>query len=574
MKPPVIFLSFANDQDEHLPLLDEERKAINSYLVPLANEQYFQLFSEPSSSIRDLSNYIAEFKDRVVIFHYGGHAGSSKILLQDQEASSDGLAHLLSLQKNLKLVFLNGCSTKKQVDLLFQLGIPAVIATNVPISDPGARKFADVFYKSMATQHSMEESFKLAAANYLMEKGEAVGIYRDLAGETPSQTEDIPWGLYVRKGAEEVLSWKLPRQSAASFIVRGAGMKYQPGETMNKTIVETVANAIAPFSYPIGAMIEEAKRRGREPKMRDLRAAVIDSFPTPIGTHLRKLLLSEEVNTDRLQKIVNVYSVAVELLGYVMLAQLWDEKFRKPDLNIPEEQLASLKHFFTLGEEELENFNYMHLIRTIGDIFNVNDIEPFVEEFVDLRLQFHQDSEFEKAYRFLEEMKKELRGTIAANEIESFCVQAEEQLCAIFSQLGFCAKYTLATIKTIELLKPRHAKPTYRHNLIVLDRVTASFGVLDDVLVSQDFSDNNSVVLLRDEEVVSPFINLSPFVIDENALSGQQNSKIFLFRRRENGNFHYWLADNLKDPLVIDDENYPEVRQQMEAFVRELFGSL
>lgn len=569
MKPPVFFLAFANDADDHLPLLEEERKGISNFLLPLANEQYIQLFAEPAANIQDLSNYTAEFKDRIAIFHYGGHAESNAIMLKDQEANSDGLAHLLALQSNLKLVFLNGCSTRAQVDLLLSLGIPAVIATHVPIEDQSAKAFAQVFYKSLSTQHSIEDAFKLASANFLMEKGQAAGIYRGLKLRTEGDDE-LPWGLFVNDGKEKVLDWKIPLKSAVSFIVRGAGKRYKSGTSKNRRLIETIANAIADYSVEIRIMVEEAKAKGRSPKMRDLRAAVIDSFPTPIGTHLRKLLLSEDVSTERLKLIVNVYTVATELFSFVMLAQLWDEKFKKPELVIPEAQMEFLTTYFKRKEGDIQTFNYVDIIRNVSDIFDANNIEPFLEEFGELRKEFFTDSKFRRAYRFLEEIKEELASVITADEIESFCVQAEEHLCEIFTHLGFCVKYTLATIKTIELWKTRHETPRYHHNLVVLDRITAAFGTLDEVLISPDFSDNNSVVMLRDEEIVTPFLNLSPFVLDENALTGQQNSKLFFYRLSEHNLFQFTFVDNLTDTLEVTQEQYPMILEQFESFFRNV----
>lgn len=572
MKLPVIFLAFANDQDKHLALLEEERKAITGHLIHLANEQYFQLFSESSATIADLSRYAAEFKDRVAIFHYGGHAGSSKIFLRDQAANADGLAYLLSLQPNLQLVFLNGCSTRAQVDLLLSLGIPAVVATSVPIEDNAARDFADVFYKSLATRHSIEEAFKNASANYRLKSGQGAEIFRGL-DLTPGDEDTLPWGLYAKKGKEESLDWKLPMQSASSFIVRGAGLHYQAGVTMNQKLIETIANAIAPYSEAIADMVESAKRKGREPKLRDLRAAVIDSFPTPIGTHLRKLLLSEEVNTDRLSKIVQVYNVAAEMLAFILLAQLWDEKYNSPKLNISDESFNVIKGFLELTPEDYASFSAISLIRSLADVLDANGITPFVTELSDLRKAYYADDVFQRACLFLEEMKRELAGTIGADEIESFCVQAEDHLCAVFSKIGFSAKYTLATIKTIELLKKRHEPPNYRHNLVVLDKITAAFGVLDDILISSQFSENESVILLHDEEEISPFLNLSPFIIDENALAGQQNSKIFFYRYAAKEGYNFLLIDNLKDTLVINDNTYPVIKKQMDTFRRLLLSS-
>lgn len=569
MKLPLVFLAFANDQDNHLPLLEDERKAITAELIPLASKQYFQLFTESSATTDDISRYVAEFKDRILIFHYGGHADSTKLILADQTANSNGLAQLLGLQSDLKLVFLNGCSTREQVEELFDAGIPAVIATSVPIADDSAKVFAAIFYKALATRHDLESAFKLAAADYLMKAGESVGIYRGI-GAAPDPKEGLPWGLYIQESQEVVLQWKLPIESSASIIVRGAALSYKGGQTINQKLIETIANATAPFSKNISSLIQEAREKGREPKVRDLRVAVIDSFPTPIGTHLRKLLLSEEINTTRLQKIINVYQVAGKILAFTMLSQLWDECHKNKKFKWQKDVKKEVQAYFDLEIDRESRYNYIILTKAISDLFVLNKVTPFIEEFQALQDEFYQDSQFYSAHLFLEEMKEELRSEISADEIESFCVQAEDHLCELFKHLGFSAKYTLATIKNIDLLKKRHEEPTYRHHLVVLDKITAAFGVLDEVIVSQTYTDNQSVVLLKDEEQVHPYLNLSPFIIDENALLGQNNSKLFFFRFREGGSLKYILFDNLKDELEINADKYEEVNTQFQAFLRIL----
>ncbi|PHN07530.1 CHAT domain-containing protein [Flavilitoribacter nigricans] len=567
MRPPVIFLAFANDQDAHLPLLEAERKAIKGHLIPLASQQYFQLFDESTTSREDLIRYLSEFNDRVVLFHYAGHADSDQIILTNGGADAGGVAQALALQDNLKLVFLNGCSTYEQVKALLAQGVDAVIATRVPIGDGSAMEFADVFYKSLTTQHTLEEAFRMAAANYLMEKGENVGIYRGQGLEGQEETEELPWGLYTADEAAETLSWKLPRESAASLIVRGAGFRYQTG-TVNQKIIETLANSIAPYSEAVRDLIENARRRDRSPKIRDLRVAVIDSFPTPLGTHLRKLLLSEEISTERLRRIVNVYRVSAELLAYTLLSQVWDALQENPDLRIPEDQLVHLQAFLNLDAAQAQTYDFVQLIRALGDVYETLKIPYFIKEFSDLRTAFYQDESLQKAYQFLEEMRAELRATITADEIESFCVQAEDHLCELFKHLGFSAKYKLVTIKSIEVEKRRFEPPSYRHNMVILDRITAAFGVLDEVLNFDSHTENDSVVLVPTEDTLSPFLNLSPFIVDENALLGQQNSKVFFYRYSNDGNLYYQLTDNLKDILIVGDDRYPQIKRLMDDFRR------
>ncbi len=571
MQSPVILLAFSNDNDDHLALLDAERRAISDHLVPLESQQYVQLHTEPSARIKDISKYITLFKDRISIFHYAGHAASTKIFLEEGDADAEGLANLLATQPNIKLVFLNGCSTKQQVQKLIDLGIPAVIATSVPVSDPAAKNFADTFYKALATDHNIEESFVLAASSYQMSSGTEAKIHRSLDIDVEDETTDVmPWGLYVSQNKQDVLQWKIARKSAASFIIRDAKLKYQSGASVNKKLVETIANAIMPYAETIRDLIEEAKRKRREPKMRDLRVAVIDAFPTPVGTHLRKLLQAETVNTDRLQKIVNVYSIAAQFLAYILLAQLWDEKHKNDQLTISDEHRNNLKQFLGLAPDEVNEYNYINLIRTLGEIFESNKVEPFVAEFAELRKEFYADSEFRKACSFLEELKVVLKTKVSSDEVESFCVQAEDHLCEVFKHIGFSTKYTLMTIKRIDLIKERHKTPEYLHNLVILDKLTAAFGELDDVLYSTSFTENESVILLYDEDDVSPNLNLSPFLIDENALSGQKNSKLFFYHHQQDSGVHYLLTDNLKDTMVVNQTRYGQIKDLFDRFYREV----
>ena len=89
MKLPVIFLAFANSAEDPLDLLDEERKAICDALIPLESQQYFQLYREPTADVADIIQYLTVFKDRVELFHYGGHANSDQLIMADNAAHAD-----------------------------------------------------------------------------------------------------------------------------------------------------------------------------------------------------------------------------------------------------------------------------------------------------------------------------------------------------------------------------------------------------------------------------------------------------------------------------------------------------
>ncbi len=251
MELPVIFLAFANTTEDSLGLLDEERKAICDELIPLESEQYFQLYREPTADTNDIVHYLTEFKDRVVLFHYGGHASSESLLLLDQEAHADGIAELLAQQDNIKVVFLNGCSTEGQVELLLKLGIPAIIATSVPVNDKRAMEFATVFYTAMANHFTLQEAFETAAAAAKTKDGSEVKIYRGLAHREAAKIKNdkLPWGLYISENKQEILTWKLPSKSHKNIVIEDTIAVATPENIpVNVYLTQTLFEAFSPYN--------------------------------------------------------------------------------------------------------------------------------------------------------------------------------------------------------------------------------------------------------------------------------------------------------------------------------------
>ncbi len=163
----------------------------------------------------------------IVLFHYGGHAEGGGLLLNTSTgntsmASATGLARLLGKIASLQLVFLNGCSTREQVQLLLENRVRAVIATSAPVDDRMAGDFADRFYKNLAAGESIGDAFGQARdfvrSKYDHEVQEA-RTFRSLDFGAMETAQELPWGLYLNSGAESVLDWRLPttRENKSSF---------------------------------------------------------------------------------------------------------------------------------------------------------------------------------------------------------------------------------------------------------------------------------------------------------------------------------------------------------------------
>ena len=206
-KLPYLYFAFAHDPEDPLPNLRQEGEQLYQMLLQRKQHGHFDIHRDEFAAIEVISKNLRTFKDQVIVFHYGGHAASKSLFLNDQEANADGIAELLGHQKNLKLVFLNGCSTQAQVEYLKLLGIPAVIATSRPIKDILATKFAGEFYDALVKNFTLKEAFDLAAS-CLKAAQVPVSCIRGIKLEREVGTDT--WILSVADEAH--YSWKLPRE--------------------------------------------------------------------------------------------------------------------------------------------------------------------------------------------------------------------------------------------------------------------------------------------------------------------------------------------------------------------------
>ncbi|MCB9292221.1 MAG: CHAT domain-containing protein [Lewinellaceae bacterium] len=215
---PLIFLAFANSPGEaYLRQLKRESAVLRDLFLPLAQRGQIELLREESIENKDLPKLLSQYRGRLSVFHYGGHAGGSQLSLEDGYGYVTGLAEMLGLQTGLRLLFLNGCSTQAQARPYLEAGIPVVLATTRSIPDEEATWFAEHFYHALVNGHSIEEAFrtgsgalKARSADLATHSGREVAVYRDVFFSNLEPEElDMPWRLYVQEGKEDALGWHL-----------------------------------------------------------------------------------------------------------------------------------------------------------------------------------------------------------------------------------------------------------------------------------------------------------------------------------------------------------------------------
>ena len=589
MNPPVIFLAFANDKDDYLATISRERKSINRYLRNFKDQGLIKVEDEASATLEDIFEIINTYADRLVVFHYGGHAGGSHIRLQTAEAtnanaSAQGLDSFLGGLPNLRLVFLNGCATSEQVNTLLAHGVKAVIATSAAVNDVMATEFAEQFYLALANRASLSTAFSNAqsfiTSKYSNKKG--INIYRSIQRRAKSpKKEDFPWGLYVAEENEALLNWKLPAnhlQQRRVERLQHAGRATKVNDILIKTIYKDIAAHDPELIYLL---------KKEQKDISAIKRKIVDCFPTPIGEQLRKLFAHsqdplepddmEKFTLPRLRQIIATYRSTIRFLAFILLSQLWDEKYKRTDLQINEEHTADFNSFFTLNEDNFRNYDYLQIIRLVAVIFQQQKIPYFIEELKQLKLEKVEKIALLESHQFMLICYEELQKEAPPDDVVDLCLLAEKHLGNLLKQLAFLVKYKLTTIKKIEVVKQRQEAPKFQHLKIDLNNALTKQGVKMEAnaVCFNNFTDNNSVLFLKtNAKGVVDYLSLSPFIIDEYADNPQNNPRLYLFAYQSTDGYYYdFLNDYSDNKLFVDLQNHRSLHAiEFERFKSAIFG--
>ncbi len=514
---PAILLMFANQDDAYLDKLKEESKSINSILGVQEDKGNIKVFREESATIADVNDALLRFESRAAIFHYAGHADGNSLHFEKGEGNANGIAELLGQLPNLKLVFLNGCSTQGQVEYLMETGVKAVIATAVPINDEKAVVFAENFYRALANYHHIESAFLRTVSLMKTIYGGDFDATVVRRGQTAffDNKEEMPWGLYVNENADAALNWEIPTQmapvqepktEAANFIVN------QELQEVIKTLID------------LNPALEQLCMLDGEIDSRAALLQIIQNYPWPIATQIRLLVAKDgEMDTaslKRIKQIVSVYINTTKFLFYTAVSQLWHEK--QNNTLATKSYLVDMLH---IGEKEHGQFDYFRHFLEIIRLLKANNIEPFAPEFLELLDSFDSNADLYEAYGYMES----LRTTIYSNntaELEANLTQkagdGEYHLSTLLIEIAFLVKYRLITIRDIHVINPKYMDIQFNHFMRRLNVSVGNIAVSGDAskLRSRSFSEftnNASVILTSDIQDPSSYLNLSPFIIDVNS---------------------------------------------------------
>lgn len=607
----LLYFAYANSQDEPLEQLTIEDEKVNANVASRANkDKHYTIQRDSNATIDGMVEVLTNYNEEICLFHYSGHAGKDKLLVEDRTANAIGITELLLECPNLKLVVLNGCSTKGQVEALLneggEKGVPVVIATERAVDDVLATKFAIAFYKKFAINYStIEEAFNTAMAAVKIVKKDIPYdrvATRSIINNKTNKKDPI-WGIYHKNGRRAYLNWRLPSVFVRYTIASG----YQP----NKILFKTLFVNLKLYKEDIRNLLEEEDKNGyKQSNINEKNKMVIRSFPHNVAEQLRKLIAVNDdgnlclpIGEDRVIQLKRTYTVTIQFLVYILIGQLWDLMNKAPEkYQFRAEEWKYFRTIFLNQSKTAKTARYEQLIQWLMEQL-VQEENLFMRELdgVGEQMEFYKDEKFIDACRKIEYFQIDNTASLTEKDIKeqaaNQCKEIENQLVEIFSQLLFLSNYRLVSVKNIVIKNQRHIRsPHYLHTITELEYdslgTTEKTEPLDHIMGESSITlcrnlervtNSNLKAYLKKEEVEEEgftSLNLSPFLFDKNAFTTSKKAmpEILQFSGYDSRKLNFNQIMRHKEPFILDmdliettQESYENILKQFNSFCRLIF---
>ena len=525
-----ILIITANDPNDRLNMLAREGKDIQRWLNASPRKNY-DVTLLPETTTEDIIKELNIPNRQVEVLHYAGHANNDVLRLADTDAGAKELATKLQSLGTLKLVFVNGCASKGQVQFFHAAGIPFVVATSRPIEDEKAFWLATQFYQYLTLGRSLREAFNEVFNDANFQKKDIVfGGERGIMPIPQTDAQDIPWGLYVRTGSENA-DYRLPFTAKMVSDTEG----------VNHTVfLDNIIYALESVSSPQFAGIKrllDNLRRGNVPNNKKI-SELIKAVPYTLGLRIRQITAEpEDKSSEYYRELLYYYIFLHETLLHhtasVLIAQVWQNKqkmFANKPTSFDAIMVFWLKNRLTQSPQD-----YSSHIQYLLDWLTQTDVpNPFSKTDTEGLLTYLNSEAFEQAAIFFYQQKMQYEQRVRLNESESLenCFIAQQHLDGAFQGLKFVTAYVMASVRGIDVTNFRHVATEYSNivsKLVITEaEPTSVFG--------KKMLENKSVLCYNTAETnfdaimdIPEKTTLFPFVIDRNVFTEKSNNEVDLY---------------------------------------------
>ena len=331
----------------------------------------------------------------------------------------------------------------------------------------------------------------------------------------------------------------------------------------NEALTKQLIEAIAPYSkstYQFFTRASETNNWENQVRISDRAKEIIaNSFVGPIGVQLRKLMaIGKEDSSEHklfkyIEKCVHIARYSLELINYALISNLWDIQVGQA-LSLSTTELEKLS--CRLDEPyEPSIAELFHLLQDLHALFQRPQFQEslLLSELADpdFAPQLQMGSLLANACAELQQLSDKCIDNHQYDLLD--CYAAEKNLATVLSVFAFLTNYRMASIREIGFKQMRNCDPRYVHNFTTLGDSTSN--VYTERLKFTSLAVHTDAVLLYRGDHYDQYINLSPFVIDYNALTFEEGTKICFYAYRPTN-------ESVLNYVFLDDNSSIAIKPQ------------
>lgn len=296
-------------------------------------------------------------------------------------------------------------------------------------------------------------------------------------------------------------------------------------KAFNEHLTKALIEAIREDCPPASRFLEKVSAiDGWETQMRisdKAKEILAYSFVGVIGIQLSKLMaigkedFSETKQRKYIEKCLHIAKRSLDLLNYALLSRLWDAQKEKARQFSASQKEALAHHFDNPFEPSIDE--QVRLLEALHGIFSQQEhvlVFP-LPELAGFGAAMTEDSLLRRTCRELQALNEKLDKT-QYDLLD--CFEAEKQLAAFLTQFRFWVHYNMASMKRIGYRQIREDTPHFLHRYAALGIDSKANVDAEKVKYTVEPAHSDAVLLYQGEDYRES-INLSPFVIDYNALT-------------------------------------------------------
>ena len=336
-------------------------------------------------------------------------------------------------------------------------------------------------------------------------------------------------------------------------------------KAFNETLVRKLLVALAPYRDRAEKVLAKVESKGKN-------WASDENNRNFAQLHLEKCLVGvvslqvsklwaigkEPLSPGKQQKYIGHCALTgtrvFQLLIFILISRLWDH-LQTTSTSLTAEEIRAIQPFFrNTIDHGLPT--HLELLEALVKIYSDHQFEFPIPEMNQLTEMTASGHSFKEAAIDLAFLKKKLDSS-QFNLID--CFNAEKRLTTLLVGLAYLSEYRMVSIKEVAYDEMRNNPPRYLHNLSVLGFNSNSEKNAKRINYAENPVSTDGILFYKGK-AYEQGLNMFPFIIDLNALTQEENSRICLFSSRNlgDGSLNYrFLEDNQQETIRYSETLKP-----------------